>query len=77
MARNGRIIGTVRARAEESIIGNLGVDIAKENAEKVMDPPLPSTSKETSIDIVRRLLEDYTAALVLYRGAVVGINHAI
>lgn len=67
---NGQVIGTV---TEESIIRNLSVDIAKENVEKIMDPPLPSISKETSIDVVRRLLVDYTAALVMDRGVIVGI----
>ena len=68
--RNGRIIGTV---TEESIIRSLSVDIAKETVEKIMDPPLPSISKETGIDVARRLLEDYPAALVMDRGSVVGI----
>jgi predicted transcriptional regulator len=68
--RNGRVIGTV---TEESIIRSLSVDIAKETVLKIMDPPLPSISKETSMDVARRLLEDYPAALVMDRGVVVGI----
>ncbi len=68
--RNGRVIGTV---TEESIIRSLSVDIATETVEKIMDPPLPSISIETSIDVARRMLEDYPAALVMDRGVVVGI----
>jgi len=68
--QNGKIIGTV---TEESIIKNLHINIADETAKKIMDPPLPCLSEDTSIGIIRPLLEDYPGVLVMRKGDVVGI----
>lgn len=67
---NRRLIGTV---TEESIIRNLSSTIADEKVEKVMQPPLPSVSEETSISMIKPLLEDHAGVLVLKEGDIVGI----
>jgi len=67
---NKRVIGTV---TEESIIRNLNSTIADEKVENVMQPPLPSVPEETSVNMIKPLLEDHPGVLVVKKGDVVGI----
>jgi len=67
---NERVVGTI---TEESIIRNLSPTVADERVEKVMEPPLPTVSDETSISLIRPLLEAHPAVLVTRKGEVVGI----
>lgn len=66
----GRVIGTV---TEESIIRNLSSTIADETVERVMQPPLPSVPEDTSVSMIRPLLEDHAGVLVVKKGDVVGV----
>jgi len=68
--QNEMIIGTV---TEESIIKNLHINIAEERVEKIMGPPLPYVPKDTSVNMIRPLLEDNLGVLVMHKGDVVGI----
>jgi len=70
VVQNRRIIGAV---TEESIIKNLRINIADETVEKIMDPPLPCVPEDTTVNIIRPLLEDHSAVLVMQKGNVVGI----
>jgi predicted transcriptional regulator len=65
-----RIIGTI---TEEDIIRNLSATIAEEKVQKIMDPPLPTASEETSVDAVRPLLERHQGILVTRGKEFVGI----
>lgn len=65
-----RVIGTI---TEEDIIKNLSSSIAEEKVEKIMGPPLPSVPEDTSINMIRPLLESYPGVLVTRNGRVVGI----
>ncbi|MDH4221636.1 MAG: CBS domain-containing protein [Candidatus Bathyarchaeota archaeon] len=67
---NKRVIGTV---TEESIIRNLSSTIADERVENVMQPPLPSVPEDTSVSMIKPLLEDHPGVLVVKKGDVVGI----
>ena len=67
---NKRVIGTV---TEESIIRNLSSTIADERVENVMRPPLPSVPEETSVNMIKPLLEDHPGVLVIKKGDIVGI----
>jgi len=67
---NKRAVGTV---TEESIIKNLSSTIADEKVERVMQPPLPSVPEETSISMIKPLLEDHPGVLVVKKGDIVGI----
>ena len=67
---NKRVIGTV---TEESIIRNLNSTIADKRVENVMQPPLPSVPEETSVNMIKPLLEDHPGVLVVKKGDVVGI----
>jgi predicted transcriptional regulator len=66
----GRIVGTI---TEESIVRNLRSDLANEKVRNVMDPPLPTSSEEASIDSIRPLLERNAGVLVKRGSEVVGI----
>lgn len=65
-----KLIGTV---TEESIIKNLSSTIAEATVEEIMEPPLPSVPEETSVSVVRPLLEDHLGVLVAKKGDIVGI----
>lgn len=65
-----KIIGTV---TEQSIVRNLHVNIADETVERIMNPPLPCVPEDTSLNVVRPLLEDQQGVLTMRRGEVVGI----
>ncbi len=65
-----RVVGTV---TEESIIRNLSPTIAEEKVEEIMEPPLPTVPENTSINVVRPLLESHPGVLVTRKGEVVGI----
>jgi len=67
---NDRVIGTI---TEESIIRNLSSTIADDRVEKVMQAPLPSVPEDTSMSMIRPLLEDHPGVLVVRKGDVVGI----
>jgi len=67
---NGKVIGTV---TEESIIKNLSSNIADKRVEEIMETPLPSVPENTSISMIRPLLEDHSGVLVMRKGDVVGI----
>jgi len=59
---NGRtVIGTI---TEECIIRNLSANIAEEKVKNIMSPPLPMVSEETSIDVIRPLLERHPGVLI-------------
>ncbi len=65
-----RVIGTV---TEESIIRNLSSTIADERVENIMQPPLPSVPEETSVNMIKPLLEDHPGVLIVKKGDIVGI----
>ncbi len=65
-----RVIGTV---TEESIIRNLSSTIADERVENIMQPPLPSVPEETSVNMIKPLLEDHPGVLIVNKGDIVGI----
>jgi predicted transcriptional regulator len=67
---NKRVIGTV---TEESIIRNLRSTIADDRVESVMQSPLPCVPEETSISMIKPLLEDHPGVLVVKKGDIVGI----
>lgn len=66
----GKVVGTI---TEEDIVRNLNSNLAEENVETIMQPPLPIVPEDTSITIIRPLLEDHPAVLVTRKGNVVGI----
>ena len=65
-----KIIGTI---TEETIIKNLRSNLAEERAKNVMEKALPIVQEETSIDIVRSLLEKNQGVLVAKGKEVLGI----
>ncbi|MEM2336003.1 MAG: CBS domain-containing protein [Candidatus Bathyarchaeia archaeon] len=65
-----KVVGTI---TEESIIRKLGSNIANEKVRNVMDPPLPIVSEETSISVIRPLLERRQGVLVARGKKVIGI----
>jgi len=65
-----RVVGTI---TEEGIIRNLSADIAEEKVQKIMDPPLPTVSEETSVNAIRPLLERHQGVLVTRGKEFVGI----
>jgi len=65
-----KVVGTV---TEEGIVRNLSSTIAHERVEKIMQPPMPSVPEDTSISMIRPLLEDHYGVLVVRKGDVVGI----
>jgi len=67
---DGKVVGTV---TEEGIVRNLSSTIADERVEKIMQPPMPSVPEDTSISMIRPLLEDHYGVLVVRKGEVVGI----
>lgn len=67
---DGKVVGTI---TEEDIVRNLGSNLAEEKVEIVMQPPLPIVPEDTSISMMRPLLEDSPAVLVTRRGNVIGI----
>lgn len=65
-----KVVGTI---TEESIIRRLGSNIANEKVKNIMDPPLPIVSEETSISVIRPLLERRQGVLVTRGKKVIGI----
>jgi predicted transcriptional regulator len=65
-----KIIGTI---TEETIIKNLRSNLAEERAKNVMEKALPIVQEETSIDIVRSLLEKNQGVLVAKGKEILGI----
>jgi len=65
-----KVIGTI---TEESIIKNLSKTIADATVADVMEPPLPIVPEETSVSMIRPLLEDHPGVLVAKKGNIVGI----
>jgi len=65
-----RVVGTIM---EESIIRNLSSKIANEKVKNIMGPPLLMVSEETTIDVIRPLLERQQAVLVARNREIVGI----
>jgi predicted transcriptional regulator len=65
-----KIVGTI---TEENIIRNLRSNLGEERVRNVMNSPLPTVSEETSIDVVRRLLERSSGVLVKRAREIVGI----
>ena len=49
------------------------INIANEKVERIMDLPLPNVSAETSVNLIRPLLEDNPGILVTKKGDVIGI----
>jgi len=66
----GKIVGTI---TEESIVRNLSSGLAEEKVEKIMQAPLPSVPEDTNLSMIRPLLQDHPAVLVVRRGEIVGI----
>lgn len=65
-----RVVGTV---TEEGIIRNLSSNIAAEKVKNIMDPRLPTVSEETSINVIRPLLERRQGVLVTRDREIIGI----
>jgi len=68
--KGSEVVGTV---TEESIIRKLGLNVAEEKVENVMDSPLPIVSEDTSINAIRPLLEKRQGVLVARGKKIVGI----
>ena len=66
----GKVVGTI---TEEDIVRNLSSNLAEEKVETIMQPPLPIVPEDTSVTMIRPLLEDHPAVLVTRKGNVVGI----
>lgn len=66
----GRVVGTV---TEEVIIRNLRSNLAEEKVKNVMGGPLPTVQEETSIDVVRQILEKHQGVFVARGKEIVGI----
>lgn len=64
------VVGTI---TEETIIRNLRANLAEEKAKNVMDPPLPTVQEDTSIDVIRPILEKFPGILVARQKEIVGI----
>lgn len=68
---NGKkVVGTI---TEESIIRNLSSNIANEKVRKIMNPPLPMVSEDTSVNKVREMLEKHQGVLIKRDKEIVGI----
>jgi predicted transcriptional regulator len=67
---DGKVVGTV---TEEGIVSNLSSIIADEKVEKIMQAPMPQVPEDTSISIIRPLLENHYGVLVTRKGELVGI----
>ena len=67
---NGKVVGTV---TEEGIVSNLSSTIAEEKVGKIMQAPMPQVPEDTSISIIRPLLENHYGILVTKKGEVAGI----
>jgi len=65
-----KILGTI---TEESIVRNLSSALAEERVEKIMQAPLPSVPEDTNISMIRPLLQDHPAVLIVRRGEIIGI----
>ena len=70
VVEENRVIGTI---TEESIVRKLGLNVAAEKVRNVMDPPLPTVSEETGINVLQSLLKRRQGVLVMKRNRVVGI----
>jgi predicted transcriptional regulator len=68
--QNNRIIGTI---TEESIIRNLSSSIADKKVKEIMEPPLPHTPENTSINTIRSILENHPGILVKKNRKIIGI----
>ncbi|UCC27378.1 MAG: CBS domain-containing protein [Candidatus Bathyarchaeota archaeon] len=66
----GKVAGTI---TEEDIVRNLNSNLAEEKVETIMQSPLPIVPEDTSVDVIRPLLEDSPAVLVTRKGTIVGI----
>jgi len=66
----GKVVGTI---TEEDIVRNLSSNLAQQKVETIMQSPLPIVPEDTSINMIRPLLEDHSAVLVTHKGNVVGI----
>jgi predicted transcriptional regulator len=66
----GKIVGTI---TEEDIVRNLSSNLGEEKVEAIMQPPLPIVPEDTSVNVIRPLLEDHPAVLVTRKGNIVGI----
>ncbi len=67
---HGKVIGTI---TEESIIRNLSSTVAEKRVEEIMEPPLPMVPENASVSVVKSLLEESPAVLVVKKGIVSGI----
>jgi len=70
VVENEKIVGTI---TEESIIRNISKTIADAVVEQIMEPLLPIVPEETSVSMIRPLLEDHPGVLVVKKGNIVGI----
>jgi cystathionine beta-synthase len=67
---DGKVVGMI---TDEAIVRNLSPNIADEQVEKVMEPPLPSVSEDTDVTVIKPLLETHSGVLVTKKGKLVGI----
>lgn len=65
-----KVVGTV---TEENIVRNLSSTIADEKVESIMQSALPSVPEDTSLSMIRPLLEDHLGVLVVRKGEIAGI----
>jgi len=68
--KDGRVVGTI---TEKAIVRHLSPDLAKQSVKAVMEQPLPTISKNASIETVALLLEDNPGVLITDGGEIVGI----
>lgn len=65
-----KVVGTI---TEEDIIRKLGSNIAEERVESIMGPPLPVVFEDTSVSVIRPMLERRPGVLVARGRKIVGI----
>lgn len=66
----GRVVGTI---TEEAIIRNLHVNIAEKTVEGIIDAPLQGIPENTTVNLIRPLLEEHSGVLVMRKSEVNGI----
>ena len=64
------VVGTI---TEESIIRNLGSNIANAKVNSIMSSALPTVSEETTTDTIRPMLEKHQGVLVTKGKEIIGI----
>ncbi|MCW3979856.1 MAG: CBS domain-containing protein [Candidatus Bathyarchaeota archaeon] len=68
--QGSKVVGTI---TEEAIIRNLHINIAEKTVEGIIDTPLPGIPENTTVNVIRPLLEEHSGVLVMRKSEVIGI----